>query len=147
MTDALYESDFVEWTAETAKALRDRRVGDVDLDRIAEEIEDLGRSESREVNSAIKTILLHLLKLEYQPEKATKSWTTTISRERGHLELLFDDSPSLRNKGREKLELTYRVARSGARQETALPLEMFPEECPYTYEQILDDEYLPGQAI
>jgi hypothetical protein len=44
--DLLYEEDFYAWTQQQAQALRRLRVGDNDLDieHIAEEIEDLGRA-------------------------------------------------------------------------------------------------------
>jgi len=44
-TKTLYDTDFVEWTARTAELQREGRFEDIDLENLAEEVEDLGKSE------------------------------------------------------------------------------------------------------
>jgi uncharacterized protein DUF29 len=145
MGDLLYDTDFFAWTQETAAKIRECRFHDINLKALAEEIEDLGKRDWTEVNSRLRVIIMHLLKLDYQPEKKTDSWVNSISRERTELEGIFDFSPSLRAKALQQLPVTYvRSVREAAR-ETKLPKATFPAECPYTYEQILDHDFYPSE--
>jgi hypothetical protein len=97
----LYNQDFLLWTQEQAHALREAaRAGanlPLDWENLAEEVESLGTSQRRELRSRIANIIEHLLKLEYSPAlEPRRGWTDTITRERREIELLLDDSPSLR---------------------------------------------------
>src|SRR5437660_4837127 len=98
----LYEEDFVRWTEQQSSALRDAaRVGTnlpLDWENLAEEIESLGRSQRHELRSRIAVILEHLLKLAHSPATdPRRGWMETITRERSEIELLLNDSPSLRS--------------------------------------------------
>lgn len=64
---SLYDDDFYAWTQEQAELLRRGPTGAnrLDYDLIAEEIEDLGRSELSAAQSLCEHIIEHLLKLEY----------------------------------------------------------------------------------
>ncbi|MBV8094777.1 MAG: DUF29 domain-containing protein [Acetobacteraceae bacterium] len=103
MADTLYEQDFVLWTKAQSKALREAAAGGntaLDWENLAEEIESLGRSERRELRSRIARIIEHLLKLEHSPAEAPRGgWKDTDRRERGEIELLLEDSSSLRQEG------------------------------------------------
>src|SRR5580700_894552 len=61
-TKTLYDTDFVEWTAHTAELLREGRLDAVDLEHLAEEIEDLGKSDRHTVLSHLHRLLLHQIK-------------------------------------------------------------------------------------
>ena len=65
--DALYEEDFYAWTQQQAGLLRRMPLtsNSVDAEHVAEEIEDLGRSELRTAQSLVEHIIEHLLKLEF----------------------------------------------------------------------------------
>ena len=97
----LYERDFFEWTQEQAAALRTAGAGGnarLDYENLAEEIESLGKRDRRELGSRIATIIEHLLKLEFSPaEQPRDGWRATVNRERKELELILEDSPSLRH--------------------------------------------------
>jgi hypothetical protein len=97
----LYNQDFFLWTQEQAHALREaaraRANLPLDWENLAEEVESLGTSQRRELRNRIANIIEHLLKLEYSPAlEPLRGWTDTITRERREIELLLDDSPSLR---------------------------------------------------
>ncbi len=99
----LYEKDFVRWTEQQAAALRDaaslRTNLPLDWENLAEEIDSLGRSQKRELRSRIAVIIAHLIKLECSPAVDPRArWMETIGRERSDVELLLDDSPSLRER-------------------------------------------------
>jgi len=97
----LYKEDFVRWTEQQAAALRDAAsLGanlPLDWENLAEEIYSLGRSQRRELRSRIAVIIEHLIKLECSPARdPRRGWVETVGRERSEIELLLDDSPSLR---------------------------------------------------
>jgi len=139
----LYDEDFYEWTRRSAELLRAGRFEQADITHIAEEIEDMGKRDRRELNSRIQVLLIHLLKWRIQPDKRSRSWERTIAGQRVKLEQVLDDSPSLRQKIAAGLRDNYAKAVHLAAIETGLTLDQFPAECPFTVEQILDPEFLP----
>src|SRR5215211_1445880 len=64
---SLYDDDFYAWTQEQADLLRrgPTAANQLDSELIAEEIEDLGRSELHACQSLCEHIIEHLLKIEY----------------------------------------------------------------------------------
>jgi hypothetical protein len=141
----LYDEDFVRWTAETARLLREGRFAEIDVEHVAEEIEDMGKNHHREVSSRLRLIIQHLLKWQYQPDRRSGSWKATVATQREELEELFEQSPSLRRTPDRTLVRAYGVAVVAAASETGLPEDSFPPKCPYTLEQILDRAFLPGE--
>jgi hypothetical protein len=148
----LYEEDFVRWTEVQSSALRDAaRVGTnlpLDWENLAEEIESLGRSQRHELRSRMAVIIEHLLKLTHSPATDPRRvWTETITRERSEIELLLNDSPSLRGDiARMIAESCPRVAHL-----TTRVLRLHGEEIGnlappnYTEDQVLGD-WFPGDA-
>jgi hypothetical protein len=144
--DASYEQDFYAWSFAQARALRERRTAVLDWENLAEEIESLGRSDRREVRSRLRVILLHLLKWHYQGEHRSISWQSSIRTQRDDLEAVLKDSPSLRPQVPGLVAEAYSRARRDAGDEMGLMPEAaqkLPEICPFTVEQVLDDEFFP----
>ncbi|MBI3515250.1 MAG: DUF29 domain-containing protein [Proteobacteria bacterium] len=139
----LYETDPHAWYWEQATLLRSGKAAQADLVHIAEELEDMGRSEAKELRSSLRLILSHLLKWQHQPDKRSDSWRDTIDRERDHAALCLEDNPSLRSKLPELFAKAYQLARKEATRETKLPLANFRQDPPCSIEQCLDPEYLP----
>ncbi|MDJ0598446.1 MAG: DUF29 domain-containing protein [Crocosphaera sp.] len=139
----LYDKDYYLWLEETAQLLREGKLTELDVNNLIEEIEDMGRSEKKAVKSNLKILLCHLLKYKYQPEKRSRSWLSTIFEHRDRLDDDFADSPSLKRYFDEVFESCYQKARKQASIETGLPLEIFPINCPFTFEQVLNMDYLP----
>ena len=103
MTDlkTLYEEDTVVWAENQAAALRAAAQGGsnqaLDWENLAEEIEDLSKSIKRAVHSHIRNIIEHLIKLEHSPARQPReNWRETIQNARIEVEVLLDDSPSLK---------------------------------------------------
>lgn len=140
----LYQTDLQRWLFENARLLREGRFDEVDIMNVAEELEDMGRSEHRALGSHIAVVLLHLLKWHFQPSHRGSSWQLSIDNVRDSIKELLRDSPSMRNRVPELIEDKYPIARRNAVTETKLPLDAFPDRCPYTPEQVLSHEYLPG---
>jgi hypothetical protein len=145
MNTTSYESDIVAWAHEQAALIRAGRFEYLDLANIAEEIEDVGKSEQREIASRMAVLLMHLLKWEYQPEFRGKSWSATIKTQRKLIIDHLDDVPSLRPKLSESkwLEKVWADARMNASKETRIGFDKFPEICPWSMEQVLQTDWLP----
>ena len=139
----LYEQDFFEWTVRNAELLRAGRLDEADLEHIAEEIEDMGKSERRELESRLSVLLSHLLKWRFQPDRRGRSWQATIRVQRAELLRLLADVPSLRRHLRDQLPEVYPIAVEGAIAETDLPEEVFPPACPFSLDQILTADFFP----
>jgi hypothetical protein len=135
----LYDRDFYAWANEQAALLRAGKLSDADVANIAEEIESMGRSEKRELVSRLVVLLLHLLKWQYQPARRGRSWQVTIENTRDELDRHMIDNPSLKAKLPEAMADAYRRARRSAAAETDLPDITFPAECPWTFEQAMQD--------
>ncbi|NET73889.1 MAG: DUF29 domain-containing protein [Sphaerospermopsis sp. SIO1G2] len=134
----LYEQDFYLWIQTTAQQLKAGDFKEVDLENLIEEIESMGRSEKRELKSRLIILLMHLLKWQYQPEKRSASWQSTITEQRICIELLLEDSPSLRPLFTEVFADCYDKARMKASQETGIKLNFFPQESPFTLDEVMN---------
>ena len=139
------DDDFALWAAEQGALLRSRKFERVDLENLAEEIEDLGRSGRHEIASRLEVLLQHLLKWEFQPKGRTRSWRSTILEQRSRILDVIEESPSLRPFPSTKLDRAYILGKNEAITDTELDEAVFPEACPYTIEQVLDLSFLPGK--
>jgi hypothetical protein len=139
----LYEQDFYLWIETTAKQLKEGKFAEVDLVNLIEEIEGMGRSEKRAVESNLVVLLMHLLKYQYQSEKRSNSWLSTIFEHRRRLRKALQDSPSLQNYLLEVFAECYQDARQQAALETDLSLDAFPLDSPFTADECLDQDFLP----
>jgi len=137
----LYDTDFLEWAVRNAELLRSRQFDEADLDHIAEEIEDLGKSRLRVLESAVIQILMHLLKYENQPAKRSRSWLASIAKQRVRIGRVVRESPSLRAQLPEIVTECYADAVKLASIETGIAPAELPEVCPFTAEMLLDDEF------
>jgi Domain of unknown function DUF29 len=141
----LYDRDFYEWTATTAQLLRAGRLSEVDAEAVAEEIEDMGKRDKHAVQSLISTITGHLLKIGYASAtaEAIRSWEDEVDEFRLQLDRKLEDSPSLRRIVAEEIPRSYRHARRRfLRHESSATI---PEFCPYSAEQILDEDFFPAR--
>ena len=82
---------------------------------------------------------MHLLKWQYQPEKRSESWRSTITEQRICIETLLEDSPSLQPLITEVFADCYQKARLKASDETGIKLNLFPNESPFTLEEVLNN--------
>lgn len=143
----LYERDYYGWISVQVRALRERRIEDVDFENVAEEIEDLGKSEKRSVQSHLETLMGHLLKLTYagglSRERNSRAWENTIELARFRVQKLLDESPSLSTALEPLFESAYKGARISTRRALGFPREPLPEKPPWTLAQVLDERFLP----
>jgi len=147
-----YEDDFYAWTQYQAQVLRTLRTRDNRFDRehLAEEIEDLGKSERNAVRSQVRRILVHFLKLAHSRARDPRfDWMDSIIEARAALEDQL--SPSLRRDIEETLPRLY----AAACKQAALELQKYgereaarvlPAESPYTIDQVLAEDWYPDRA-
>ena len=140
---SLYEGDFIRWVETTVEQLRAGDYRHVDWPNLIDEIEDMSRRECKALKSNLIVILLHLLKWQYQPDHRSGSWQGSLREHRRHIKDDLRDSASLVPYLQKVLADCYTNASKQTADETGLPLETFPENCPYTSEHILNSEYLP----
>ena len=141
MTTATYETDFYQWTQQQAAILRQGQFNRVDLDlaNIAEEIESMGKRDRRAISGYLQNVLMHLLKWQYQPQRRGTSWRLSIRNGREQILDLLEESPSLKPQLDCFLQKEYPRARNNAADETGLPFTAFPDQCPFTLDQITGD--------
>jgi ribosomal protein L29 len=144
MSTPLHDSDFFGWTLQQTDLLRAGRLEQLDVSSLIDEIEDMGKSQIRELESRLGVLLAHLLKWRYQPTRRGVSWETTIQEQRRRLSRLLADNPSLKSRLSKAYDEAYGDARLIARRETGLPEETFPEINPFNLEQTFDPNYWPG---
>jgi len=139
-----YEQDVVKWSEEQAALLRQRDFSHLDIEHIAEEVEDVGKSEQRELMSHMVVLLAHLLKWEYQPERRGAIWEKTIKAQRIEIAFNIKETPSLKTRLESEAwqQVVWAKAVSAAVAET--DLDIFPEESPWTMQQVLSNEFFPG---
>ena len=139
----LYNADFNLWVEAQLSALQSRRLEELDLSNLIEEIEDLAKRDKKALRSHLKGLLLHLLKWQFQAAMRSNSWRTSIANARIEIEDILSDSPSLKNYLPTIVDRAYANARTLASTETGLEIEAFPEDFPYELSQVLDTEFLP----
>jgi hypothetical protein len=141
--EPLYDTDFYAWTQQQAALLRAEKWEDVDYSNLAEEIESVGKREQHELAHRLMRLLQHLLKGQYQSTRRGRSWRSTIVEQRQRIARRLRESPSLRPALPAMLAEEYRLARLKASDEIRLPDALFPQTCPWTVEQILEDTFWP----
>ncbi len=140
----LYEQDFYLWIQTTIELLKQGQLTELDLENLIEEIATMGRSEKKALRSNLEVVLMHLLKYQYQSEKRSGSWRATIREHRKRIRETLVESPSLKPYLDQVFSASYADARLLAADETELLIATFPEQSPFTPEQVLDADFLPA---
>jgi hypothetical protein len=146
VTETRYDTDFYAWTQAQAAALRGKEWAALDVENIAEEIDSLGRSDRRAITHQLERLLTHLLKWAYQPQQRSRygrSWSRSLYQARAAINDPIEESPSLQDYPAQRMTLAYRRALRLAADDTGLPPATFPAACPWSLEQILDEDFLP----
>jgi hypothetical protein len=148
----LYEQDYSAWAEAHVALLKAGRFESVDVAHLIAELEDMGQSERRRLESHLRVLLAHLLKWQFQyaqlaerwQEFDGRSWRNTIVHQRTQLQLLLHKHPGMKRLWLTAKQEAYADARVLAAKETGLSIENFPEICPYCDAEIVEqDDYLP----
>jgi hypothetical protein len=135
---ARYERDLYSWALEQAALLRAGRIAQADVANIAEELDDVGSEQCDKLESALRLILLHLLKWDHQPTRRTRSWRASILVQRNHVRRVLKKNPGLKSRVEEAVSDAYADARIEAAAQSKLDERGFPARCPYSWQQIMD---------
>ena len=137
----LYEVDETAWLDAMAELLREERFSELDYPNLQEHLEAMALRDRKKVESRLAILIAQVLKWTHQPEKRTPSWRGTIIEQRHGLNKTAG-SGSLRKHAEAVLSDCSAEAVDMAMEETKLPTETFPKECPWTLEQLLSAEVL-----
>ena len=131
------DADFAAWAFYQAMLMRSGQLHLLDRHAVAEELDTLGQKEFRTLDSLLARIIQHMLKWDHQPERRGVSWTNSIAGHRSQVQKLLSDSPSLKSRQLEGMVEAYPDAVRYASTETGLLPRAFPNECPYTWDDIM----------
>src|ERR1700730_4149806 len=143
---ARYARDLYSWAVEKAELLRAGRIAEADALNIAEELDDVGNEQYDKLESALRIILLHLLKWEHQPRRRSRSWQLSILVQRKHVLRVLRKNRGLKSLVDEAITQAYDIARIEAAAQTLLEDDSFPLECPYSWNDIMERQISwPGE--
>lgn len=138
----LYETDDSLWLEETIELLKQKEFNQLDLENLIEELISLGKRDLAKAKSLLRQIIIHILLLQYwqlEYERNYRHWLGEIKTFRYDLNNYL--TTNLINKLQDYLENIYQSAVDFVKIKTDLTI--FPEKCPHTLAQLLDDNYLP----
>ena len=146
-----YEQDFHQWIEHHITLLREGRFSEIDTDHLIEELEGMVRRDRDELISRLVILIAHLLKWQFQLNQLSerwqefdgRSWRRSIIEQRNEILRQLRNQPSLKSYLLNAVIEAYPDAVKIARQETKLALSVFPKECPYSTEQLLDEDFYP----
>lgn len=140
----LYETDRDRWLEETIRLLNNRQLEQIDFENLIEELEDLGNEQKRAVESLLEQVIRHLLLYQYwqaQFAENANHWEAEIIGFRSQLRRRL--TTNLRQHLAKELNSIYRDALRFVKAKTKLNL--LPSECPYSLDNLLDEDWLPKQ--
>ncbi|KOR29876.1 hypothetical protein TI04_07545 [Achromatium sp. WMS2] len=140
----LYHQDFHAWINSQIDLLRQGRVQELDRELLIEELEDVVNSHRDELISRLIVLIAHLLKWQFQPEHRSSSWRGSIIEQRIQIERNIDLNPSLKPFLNDAITDAYPTALRIVYKETKLNKSIFPNECPYLEQELLDEDYWPN---
>lgn len=152
MQESLYEQDFQLWIEQTIHQLKNGDFNGLEINYLIEELADLGKSEKNALESNLKILLAHLLKLKVQfdaPDSMKDSWYQSVDEHRQRVKDALTKTPSLKSYFPTALTEAYPDGRKLAIKEgkrakygVRIPLESeYPQDCPFTRQEILDEEF------
>jgi hypothetical protein len=145
------DEDFCGWLANQASLLRSGNYAALDALDLAEELEEMAASKRGKVVRLLRVILVHLLKWHYSKTRRSEhSWKVSLVTARTDVADVLQDSRTLRNELPSLLAKAYQGARSVAGTEMRLAKRdwqrLFPDTCPWTESQVLDEDFFPEIA-
>jgi hypothetical protein len=132
------EVDLYSWALRQAELLRAGRLMEIDAAAIAEEIDDVAEEQYDKLESALRVVMLHLVKWDHQPDKRSRSWTASVREQRRRVLRQLRKNPGLRSRLDQAPGEAYEDARDEASAETGLPLSVFHVQRPFEYAEIME---------
>ncbi len=135
----LYDRDFTLWVEQIVIAIKKRDFENMDWENLLEEIEDMGKSEKRSLDSYMQRLIEHILKLKYwysEVDKCRNGWKSEVSNSRNRIKRILKKNPSLKS----YLEREYKDIYLDAVKNMAFNFDI-PEDNFVQLEQIINEEY------
>jgi len=141
-----YQDDFYRWIDRNIMLLKQKQWADIDVDILIDELESMAKRDKRELISYFIVLIACLLAWHYQPQMRSGSWRGSICEQRIRIHDQLEDSPSLKNCLDISIEKAYPAALRIAHQETGLAISAFPVNCPYSINELLDEDFYPSES-
>lgn len=149
MKSPTYEQDFLRWTEEQVALFRSGKLSELDLDNIFEELEDMGKEQKVALQSLLRNIIIHLLKLDLSPSTDPRpAWVEEITEFRDQAQTRIEETPSLKHYADGLFIKAWPQAKRAAEKSFEAYHEnvSVPDENPYSLDQVLNHDYLPESA-
>jgi len=143
----LYKADFYRWANQQSALLEARHFTELDQENLIEEIQSMGRSVQRELESRLEILLMHLLKWCFQTELRGNSWRLTIEDQRRKITRFINKNPSLKSMIDETLDNAYGDDIISAARQTGISRFVFPLQCPWLLNQVINNDFWPEIEI
>jgi hypothetical protein len=141
-----YADDLYTWVSEQVALLRAGQLNEIDAAEVAEELDDVGSEQYDKMESALRVLVMHMLKWDQQPEYRTAGWVYSIREQRKRYAKVIKRNPGLKSRRDEALADAYESARLWAANETNLSPREFPAACPYGWDDILSRPFGEDEA-
>jgi hypothetical protein len=152
MITKLYEQDFNRWREVIIEQIKERNFQAIDWDNLLIELEDMGKAERRAFISNLTILIAHLLKLIVQkdvPDSMKASWYSSVTEHRFRVQKDLLDNPSFQSYLESAISKAYNDGRKiaikeGQKASFGVPkpsIEEYPLDCPFTLEQLLDEDF------
>ncbi|WOG27186.1 DUF29 domain-containing protein [Endozoicomonas sp. 8E] len=157
----LYETDYNRWLGQQRDLLAQGQFDQLDIPNLLEVMDSEMGDNTRELGFHILILLVHLLKYDYQKrvlqdpwveDRVIYTWLPSINNPRREIERHMKKNPSLEPMVNDILAEVYPTAKRDAIKELnkhirienkRLHKDSFPDQCPWTFEQMTDDDWLP----
>ncbi|GAO97498.1 hypothetical protein Cva_00130 [Caedimonas varicaedens] len=136
-----YETDYYGWVKEQAELLATKRFEELDLPMLEEEILSLAWNQKKYVEYHLKSLIFYLLLWQFQPYWRGREWKGAMSLLRLDLQHELEDNKTLKDNIQDSIKDCYRT--SLYRAQRAMGHEDLPAQCPYTFDQIMNDTFYP----
>ncbi|WP_257276079.1 DUF29 domain-containing protein [Endozoicomonas sp. SESOKO4] len=161
----LYKTDYTQWLSQQRELLAQRQFHKLNIENLLEAMELRKGDMANELGSHLKILLIHLLNSDYQKrilkdpwveDKVIHIWLSSINNPRVEIEHHIDKNPCPISRTEEVLAEVYPKAKKEAIKELngyikieskRLNKKSFPDECPWTYDQVTDRDWLPGDRV
>ena len=136
----LHEADFNLWVEEMKVKIKNRDIETMDWDNLLDEIDDMGKSEKRSLDSYLQRLVEHILKLKYwteEKERCQQGWIREVVNFRTRIERILRKNPSLQNYLQQEYENVFNDAVKVVRCDFDVP-----EDSLIPLAQIMTENYL-----
>lgn len=134
-----YEQDRSLWSGEQIAALKAGEWSSLDVPML---VRVLDGESPKDIERHLRKLLTALIKWDARPLRRNARWLDTMRHHRFMLNSCFEDTPTFRADAIAALDKEYALATYRAAFATGV--ECVPGACPWSLEQVLDYDFLPG---